>query len=157
MIDRFAAQVTSQRSPWRSNLPSGASGEARHSAGQSILIIINTTAHLPDTSACHALPVLAKTASTEGFATLQTSAPKTGTFSKNKITKIIFNLSIPAVLTENIWKLWDSHKTQLYCSQIGLRFFFKGQFGYNTVVFCDCPITSIYLRKLVYRQNVYGK
>jgi len=35
---------------------------------------------------------------------------------------LIFNLFIPAVLTENILKVWDSHKTQLYCSQIGLRF-----------------------------------
>ena len=37
---------------------------------------------------------------------------------------VIFNLFIPAVLTENIWKVWDSHKTQLYCSQIGLRFLY---------------------------------
>jgi len=36
---------------------------------------------------------------------------------------IIFNLFIPAVLTENILKVWDSHKTQLYCSQIGLHFY----------------------------------
>jgi len=36
---------------------------------------------------------------------------------------LIFNLFIPAVLTENILKVWDSHKTQLYCGQIGLRFF----------------------------------
>jgi len=36
-----------------------------------------------------------------------------------------FNLFIPAVLTENIWKVWDSHRTQLYCSQTGLRFFIE--------------------------------
>jgi len=27
-------------------------------------------------------------------------------------------LFIPAVLTENILKVWGSHKTQLYCSQL---------------------------------------
>ena len=40
---------------------------------------------------------------------------------KNKFW-MVFNLFIPAVLTENILKVWDSHKTQLYCSQIGLCF-----------------------------------
>ena len=41
---------------------------------------------------------------------------------KSKQLIFNFNLFIPAVLTENILKVWDSHKTQLYCSQIGLHF-----------------------------------
>jgi len=42
----------------------------------------------------------------------------------NELRIRVFNLFIPAVLTENIRKVWDSHKTQLYCIQIGLRFFY---------------------------------
>jgi len=43
---------------------------------------------------------------------------------RSKTVLCMFNLFIPALLTENILKVWDSHKTQLYCSQIGLRFFY---------------------------------
>jgi len=35
---------------------------------------------------------------------------------------VIFNLFNPAVLTENILKVWDSHKTQLCCGQLAYVF-----------------------------------
>ena len=47
------------------------------------------------------------------------------TWIQSKTKMNIFNLFFPAVLTENIWKVWDSHKTQLYCSQIGPCFFIE--------------------------------